>query len=156
MFSKPYMGLYQEQSQWQKKKKNQLSLPLASLHFQFPFLFFIYITVLSIFLFSSYCSVVVYLLSSVWLYDPMDCNPPGSLSMRFSRQNTGVSCHFLLKEIFPTQGLRCISFMGSLLLTSGFLSAESLEKPTTVCFLLCIQYTIYLIHFNTGEICCRE
>ena len=27
------------------------------------------------------------------------------LSMGFSRKNTGVGCHFLLQEIFPTQGL---------------------------------------------------
>ena len=26
------------------------------------------------------------------------------LSMGFSRQDTGVGCHFLLQEIFPTQG----------------------------------------------------
>ena len=26
-------------------------------------------------------------------------------SMEFSRQSTGVSCHFLLQGIFPTQGL---------------------------------------------------
>ena len=25
--------------------------------------------------------------------------------MKFSRQNSGVGCHFLLQEIFPTQGL---------------------------------------------------
>ena len=30
------------------------------------------------------------------------CEDP--LSMGFSRKNTGVSCHFLLQGIFPTQG----------------------------------------------------
>ena len=30
------------------------------------------------------------------LCDPMDCSPTG--------KNTGVYCHFLLQEIFPTQG----------------------------------------------------
>ena len=28
------------------------------------------------------------------------------LSMGFSRQNTGVVCHFLLQGIFPTQGIK--------------------------------------------------
>ena len=32
----------------------------------------------------------------------MDCSPPAPLSMEFSRQNTGVGCHFL-QGIFPTQ-----------------------------------------------------
>ena len=38
------------------------------------------------------------------LCNPMDCSPPGSLSMGFSRKNTGVGCHFLSPGIFPTQG----------------------------------------------------
>ena len=32
------------------------------------------------------------------LCDPVDCSLPGS-------SNTGMSCHSLLQEIFPTQGL---------------------------------------------------
>ena len=38
--------------------------------------------------------------SCLTLCDPMDCRLPG-----FSGKNTGVGCHFLLQEIFPTQGL---------------------------------------------------
>ena len=38
------------------------------------------------------------------LCDHMDCNPPGSSAQGFSGKNTGVSCHFLLQVIFPTQG----------------------------------------------------
>ena len=43
------------------------------------------------------------------LWDHMDCSPPGS-SMEENPwnspdKNTGVSCHFLLQRIFPTQGL---------------------------------------------------
>ena len=39
------------------------------------------------------------------LWDPMDCNPPGS-SVHGIRpgKNTEVGCHFLLQGIFPTQG----------------------------------------------------
>ena len=45
------------------------------------------------------------------LCDPMDCSLPGfsihgifqARAMGFSRQGTGVGCHFLLQEIFPTQ-----------------------------------------------------
>ena len=42
--------------------------------------------------------------SCLTLCDPMDCNPPGSLSMDFSRQDTGVHSHSLLQGIFQTQG----------------------------------------------------
>ena len=35
----------------------------------------------------------------------MDCSPPRLLSpWDFPGKNTGVGCHFLLQEIFPTQG----------------------------------------------------
>ena len=38
--------------------------------------------------------------------DPMACSPPGSsVHGIFPGKNTGVGCHFLLWEIFPTQGL---------------------------------------------------
>ena len=36
--------------------------------------------------------------------DHVDCNPPASSVQGFSGKNTGVSCHFLLQGIFPTQG----------------------------------------------------
>ena len=39
--------------------------------------------------------------SCLILCNPMNCSFP---SMEFSRQNTGVDCHSLLQEIFPTQG----------------------------------------------------
>ena len=39
------------------------------------------------------------------LCNPMDCvDCQAPLSMGFSRQNTGVGCHFLLQGIFLTQG----------------------------------------------------
>ena len=39
------------------------------------------------------------------LYDTLDCSPPGSSVHGDSPgKNTGVSCHFLLQGIFPTQG----------------------------------------------------
>ena len=39
------------------------------------------------------------------LCDPMDCSSPGySVLVIFSGKNTGMSCHFLLQGIFPTQG----------------------------------------------------
>ena len=81
----------------------------------------------------------------------MDYNPPGSLSIGFSRQNTGASCHFFLK-IFPTQGLNLHLLYGFFTAKGGFLSAESLRKPTTVfASFFCIQYATYFIHFNTGK-----
>ena len=40
------------------------------------------------------------------LCDPMDCSLPGSTVHRiFPGKSTGVGCHFLLQEIFQTQGL---------------------------------------------------
>ena len=40
------------------------------------------------------------------LCDPMDCSLPGSFVYGiFPGKNTGVCCHFLLQEIFLTQGL---------------------------------------------------
>ena len=39
------------------------------------------------------------------LWDPMDCKLPARLFMEIFRQEiTGMGCHFLLQEIFPTQG----------------------------------------------------
>ena len=43
--------------------------------------------------------------SVVSLCDPTDCSPPGSSVHGDSPgKNTGVGCHALLQEIFPTQG----------------------------------------------------
>ena len=40
------------------------------------------------------------------LCNPMSCSPPGYfLHGDFPSKNTRVSCHALLQEIFPTQGL---------------------------------------------------
>ena len=39
------------------------------------------------------------------LCDPMDCSTPGSSVHGILSKNTRVGCHFLLQEIFPTQGL---------------------------------------------------
>ena len=47
--------------------------------------------------------IVGFLLSHVWLCNPVDCSPPGSPVMDFPGKNTGVGCHFLLQGIFLTQ-----------------------------------------------------
>ena len=64
--------------------------------------------------------------SCLTLCDPMDCSLPGSSCLwDFPGKYTGVGCHFLLQEIFPTQGLNqgllhyrqtlyCLSHQGSL------------------------------------------
>ena len=39
------------------------------------------------------------------LCDPMDCSLQAVRPWDFPGKNTGVGCHFLLQEIFPTQGL---------------------------------------------------
>ena len=38
------------------------------------------------------------------LCDPSDWSVPGSSLWDFPCKNTGVGCHALLQEIFPTQG----------------------------------------------------
>ena len=41
------------------------------------------------------------------LCDPKDCSLPGSCCpWNYPGKNTGVSCHFLLQGIFPSQGLK--------------------------------------------------
>jgi len=51
-------------------------------------------------------TVLCFLLSCVWLCDPMYCSPPGSSVPGDSPgRNTGVGCNTLLQGIFPTQGL---------------------------------------------------
>ena len=43
--------------------------------------------------------------SCLTLCDPMDCSPPGfSVRGDSPGQNTGVGCHAILQDIFPTQG----------------------------------------------------
>ena len=37
--------------------------------------------------------------------DPMDCSPPGSSSMGFSRQEYWRGCHFLLQGNLPDPGI---------------------------------------------------
>ena len=66
--------------------------------------------------------------SCMTLCDPVNCSPPvSSLHGNSPGKNTGVGCHALLEEIFPTQGsnpgllhcswiLYCVSHLGSLTL----------------------------------------
>ena len=42
--------------------------------------------------------------SCLTLCDPMNCSPPGSLSMGFSSKSPAVRCHAFLQGIFLTQG----------------------------------------------------
>ena len=52
-----------------------------------------------------FCMCMLSHFSHVRLCDPMDCSPPGySVHGDSPGKNTGVSCHALLRGIFPTQG----------------------------------------------------
>ena len=53
----------------------------------------------SIYFFVSYCACMI---SHVRFCDPMDVAHQPPLSMGFSGKNSGVGCHSLLQEIFPT------------------------------------------------------
>ena len=48
--------------------------------------------------------------SCLTLSDPMDCSLPGfSVRRIFQARILGAGCHFLLQEIFPTQGSNLVS-----------------------------------------------
>ena len=80
----------------------------------------------AVFLFS-FCVCVSVLTAQLWptVCDPMDYSPPGSSVLGDSLgRNTGVGCHSLLQEIFPTKGsnlglshgrqiLYCLCYEGS-------------------------------------------
>ena len=93
--------------------------------------------------------------------DPMDCSPPASSvrgifqarvlewdSIAFTK-NTGVGCHSLLQEIFPTQGLNpalphcrqtlyCLSHQGSPL--GMHRGGANWETGIDIYTLLCIKH----------------
>ena len=50
------------------------------------------------------CCVVLVAQLCPTVCDPMDCSPPGPLSMEFSRQEYWSGLHSLLQGIFSTQG----------------------------------------------------
>ena len=60
------------------------------------------------------------------LCDPMECSPASLLSMRFSRQEYWTVCHFLLQEIFPTQGLNLCLISSAL--AGGFFTTSTTWK----------------------------
>ena len=68
------------------------------------------------------------------LCDPMDCSLPGSSVHGDSPgKNTGVSCHSLLQQIFPTQGLNpgllhCRWIFLTIWATREFSSVQSLSR----------------------------
>ena len=63
--------------------------------------------------------------SCLTLCDPVDCSPPCFFCpWDFPGKSTGVACHFLLQEIFPTQGLN-----PGLTLQADALPSEPPGKP---------------------------
>ena len=53
------------------------------------------------------------------LCNPMDCSPPGSsVHGNSPGKNTGLGCHALLQEIFPTQGWTQVSHIAGRFFTS--------------------------------------
>ena len=73
------------------------------------------------------CSYYVLCCAVLTRWDFVDCSPPGSSVHRDSPgKNTGVGCHALLQEIFPTQ----VSHI-----EGRFLLSERSEKPTPVIYL---------------------
>ena len=81
------------------------------------------------------------------LCDPMDYIQPIRLlcPCDFPGKNTGVGCHFLLQDIFPTQGSNP-HFLYLLHLQADSLSLHHLEAPLLYTKYMIIQYAhIYYI-----------
>ena len=75
-------------------------------------------------------------LSLIRLFASPRTEEPGGLpSMGFTRQNTGVGCHFPLQGIFPTQG----SNPCALLWQSDSFTTEPLGKPVLDLLSFCPQ-----------------
>ena len=69
--------------------------------------------------------------SCLTLCNPMDCSLPESpVHGIFPGKNTGVGCHFLFQEIFPTQGLN-----PGLLHCRYSLPSELPGKPLILCMI---------------------
>ena len=94
------------------------------------------------------------------LCNPMNCSLPGSLFMGFSRQDTGVCYHALLRGIFPTQGLNphhlCLLHwqVGSLPLAPPGKSAKGLRNIINQLHLMDIQRTLHLTTVEYMFFCC--
>ena len=76
--------------------------------------------------------------------DPMDCSPPdSSVHGIFPSKNTGVGCHFLLQQIFPSQRLkpslpsllhcRWILYCWAIREAPAAAAAKSLQSCPTLC-----------------------
>ena len=80
-------------------------------------------------------------ISHVWLFATpwtVICQVP--LSMEFSRQNTGMGCHFLLQRVFLTQGLNPV-----LLLCRQILPSEPPQKTTITPKIFLISFLLFLL-----------
>ena len=99
------------------------------------------------------CWVTSVVSNSLW---PLDCTPPGPLSMGFSSKSPGVGCHFLLQRSFQPRDQTCLlhcrqilywlSYQGSLLKLKELKSQE-------FCFILWLirvygEISLQLIKIN--------
>ena len=92
---------------------------------------------------------------------PLTAAHQARLSMEFSRQNTGVGCHFLLQGIFLTQGSNLYRLhwrVDSLpLVPLGSRPRLSLDLPPIMYDLLCILYELCMTLFILNlSYCCIQ
>ena len=92
------------------------------------------------------------------LCDPTDCSPPGSSVHGDSPgKNTGVGCHALLQEIFPTQGLNlgllhcrqilyCLSYREDLPTTVTIYQIPFIPLATLKDDLVCLLVSFFIIN----------
>ena len=86
-------------------------------------------------------TVVVQLLSRVWLFCNLDCSQ-ALCPWNFPGKNTGVSCYFLLQGIFPTQRLN----LSLLHWQVDFLPLSCPRSPRVHCMHVCSVMSDYLWH----------
>ena len=59
--------------------------------------------------------------------DPMDCSLPDFSVHGTLGRNTGMGCHALLQELFPTQGIKPTSLMSSVMADRFFTTRATWE-----------------------------
>ena len=89
--------------------------------------------------------------------NPMDCSPPGSsVHGIFQVKNTGVGCHFLLQEVFPTKGsnqcLLCLLDLQLGLFNTKSLGENLHGQDEFFCFFFSFNYFIFWEGLNMTRI----
>ena len=102
----------------------------------------------------SMCSVWAQSLSGVWLFvTPWTAARQAPPSMEFSRQDTGVGCHFLLQGIIPNQGLNlgvlCLLYCRWILYPLSHRGRSPHPAPLQIAYEVWFWSNLFLKQFKT-------